>query len=238
MKGKTILQIVLGVVIVALAVVLYGSITKPQKFDNEFKVRRDACASKLKAIRTLEEAYKQTYNVYCGDFDTLLNRLMNEDSLLISQRVMNQEAIAAAQAKDPEFDINEVPQLEAIKKGYMKLVQTYVNPVAQLREQGKLTYKDKDGVSHEYTDEDLVNLRYVPYPQGTKQEFKLDAGMVDRAGLKVPVFECKVHLRDLMSDMDRQEVNNKIASIERVPGKYAGWKVGDMTQSITDGNFE
>lgn len=238
MKGKTIIQIVLAVAIVALAVVLYRSITKPMKFDNEFKVRRDACATKLKAIRTLEEAYKQTYTVYCGNFDTLLNRLMNEDSLLISQRVMNQEAINAAQAKDPNFDVNDVPQLEAIKKGYMKLVQTYVNPIAQLREQGKLSYKDQDGVSHEYTDEDLMNLRYVPYPEGTKNEFKLSAGMLDRAGLKVPVFECSVDLKDLMSDMPAQDVANKIASIERVPGKYAGWKVGDMNQSITDGNFE
>ncbi|MDY5969166.1 MAG: hypothetical protein SPJ13_04015 [Bacteroidales bacterium] len=238
MKGKTIIQIVLAVTIVALAVVLYRSITKPMKFDNEFKVRREACATKLKTIRTLEDAYKQTYGVYCGDFDTLFSRLMKEDSLLISQRVMNQEAISAAQAKDPNFDVNDVTQLEAIKKGYMKLVQTYVNPIAQLREQGKLSYKDKDGVMHEYTDEDLLNMRYVPYPKGTKNEFQLEAGMLDRSGLKVPVFECKVDLKDLMSDMDAQDVANKIASIERVPGKYAGWKVGDMTQSITDGNFE
>jgi hypothetical protein len=61
MKGKTIIQIVLGVVIVALAFLLYSSIMKPVRFENEYNKRRDACAEKLKAIRTLEEAYKVTY---------------------------------------------------------------------------------------------------------------------------------------------------------------------------------
>lgn len=232
MKSKTIVQIVLAIAIVGLAVVLYKSITKPVKFNNEYNVRRDACATKLKAIRTLEEQYKLTYGSYCGDFDTLVNRLYSEDSLKISQRVINYEAIPA------DVDINEIPQLEAIKKGYMKLVETYVNPIAQLREQKKLNYKDADGFTHEFTDEEICNLRYVPYPKGKKQEFQLDAGVIERAGLKVPVFECKVDLKDLLSDMNQQDVDNKIASIERVPGKYAGWKVGDMNQSITDGNFE
>lgn len=232
MKTKTIIQVLLAIVIVGLAFWLYTSIMKPVRFDNEYNVRREACAAKLKAIRTLEEQYKLTYAVYCGDFDTLVNRMMTEDSLRITQKVFNYSAIPA------DVDINEVPQLEAIKKGYLKLVETYVNPIAQLREQGKLRYKDADDVSHDLTDEDIRDLRYVPYPKGTKKEFQLDAGIIERAGLKVPVFECKVDLKDLLSDMDEQDVANKIASIERVPGKYAGWKVGDMTQSITDGNFE
>jgi hypothetical protein len=232
MKPKTIIEVFLAIVIVGLSFWLYTSIMKPVRFDNEYNVRREACATKLKAIRTLEEQYKLTYGTYCGSFDTLINRLMNEDSLKITQKVINYAAIPA------DVDINEVPQLEAIKKGYMKLVETRVNPIAQLREQGKLKYKDADGESHEFTNEDITNLRYIPYPKGTKNEFKLDAGILSRAGLKVPVFECKVDLKDLLSDMDEQQVANKIASIERVPGKYAGWKVGDMNQSITDGNFE
>ena len=38
--------------------------------------------------------------------------------------------------------------------------------------------------------------------------------------------------------MDHQQVINRIAEIEKVSGRYAGWKVGDMTQAVTDGNFE
>ena len=58
MKIRPIIQIVLGIVIVGLAVMLYSSIMKPMRFENEYNKRRDACAEKLKAIRALEDAYK------------------------------------------------------------------------------------------------------------------------------------------------------------------------------------
>jgi hypothetical protein len=42
----------------------------------------------------------------------------------------------------------------------------------------------------------------------------------------------------LLKDLDEQLVVNKIAEIHEVKDRYAGWKVGDMTQAVTDGNFE
>lgn len=232
MKGKTIIQIVLGVVIVALAFLLYNSIMKPVRFENEYNKRRDACAEKLKAIRTLEEAYKVTYGSYTGSFDTLINRLMNEDSMKTVVKVTNYDKIPA------DVDINEVPEKEAVEKGYVTRQEVFINPVAKLREDKKLPTIDATGHTVQMTDEQIINLRYVPYPKGETNEFDLQAGMVDKSGFLVPVFECKVSLSMLLSDMDHQQVVNKIAEIEKVSGRYAGWKVGDMTQPVTDGNFE
>ena len=232
MKGKTIIQIVLGVVIVALAFLLYNSIMKPVRFENEYNKRRDACAEKLKAIRTLEEAYKVTYGSYTGSFDTLINRLMNEDSMKTVVKVTNYDKIPA------DVDINEVPEKEAVEKGYVTRQEVFINPVAKLREDKKLPTIDATGHTVQMTDEQIINLRYVPYPKGEQNEFDLQAGMVDKSGFLVPVFECKVPLSMLLSDMDHQQVVNKIAEIEKVAGRYAGWKVGDMTQPVTDGNFE
>ncbi|MCF0212221.1 MAG: hypothetical protein HUK17_04935, partial [Bacteroidales bacterium] len=165
MKLKTIFQIVLAVAILGLAYLLFDSITKPMKFENEFVTRRDACAKNLKAIRTLEEVYKQTYGCYTGSFDTLINRLMNEDSLLIKQEVVNRMRIPA------DVSVDDMPKLEAIKKGYISVVEMHVNPIAQLREQNKLNWTDADGKVHTFSDEDIKNLRYVPYPKGEKNEF-------------------------------------------------------------------
>ena len=232
MKGKTIIQIVLGVVIVALAFLLYNSIMKPVRFDNEYTKRRDACAEKLKAIRTLEDAYKVTYGSYTGSFDTLINRLMNEDSMKTVVKVTNYDKIPA------DVDINEVPEKEAVEKGYVTRQEVYINPITKLREDKKLPTIDATGHTVQMSDEQIVNLRYVPYPKGEKNEFDLKAGMIDKSGFMVPVFECKVPLSQLLSDMDNQQVVNKIAEIEKVAGRYAGWKVGDMTQPVTDGNFE
>ncbi len=232
MKGRTIIQILLGIVIIALAVVLYNSIQKPMRFDNEYTKRRDACAEKLKAIRTLEDAYKLTYSTYCGSFDTLINRLMTEDSMKVVSKVINYDKIPA------DVDINEITELEAVKQGYISRVEILVNPITKLREDGKLPIIDANGHKRQLTDEEIRNLRYVPYPKGEKNEFELEAGMLEKSGFLVPVFECKVPLTVLLSDMDKQLVVNKIAEINEVKGRYAGWKVGDMNQAVTDGNFE
>ncbi len=232
MKGKTIIQIVLGVVIIALAVILYNSIMTPVRFENEYNKRRDASAEKLKAIRTLEEAYKMTYGKYTGSFDTLVNRLMNEDSMRVVSKIINYDVIPE------DVDINETPEGEAVKKGYITRKEIFINPITKLREDGKLPIIDATGHTRQLTDEEIANLRYVPYPKGEKNEFDLQAGMLEKSGFWVPVFECKVPLSQLLSDMDHQLVVNKIAEIEKVSGRYAGWKVGDMTQAVTDGNFE
>lgn len=232
MKAKTIIQILLAVLIVGLAYVLYDSIMKPVRFDTEYTKRRDACAEKLKSIRTLEEAYKVTYGSYCGSFDTLIGRLMSEDSMRVVSKVVNHDKIPA------DIDINEMPENEAVKLGYISRVEMLVNPIAKLREDGKLPMIDANGHKRQLNDEEIKNLRYVPYPKGEENEFELRAGMLEKSGFFVPVFECQVSLQTLLSDMDHQLVVNKIAEVTEVPGRYAGWKVGDMTQAVTDGNFE
>ncbi len=232
MKIRPIIQIVLGVVIIALGIMLYNSIMKPMRFENEYNKRRDACAEKLKAIRTLEEAYKVTYGTYCGSFDTLINRLLTEDSMRVVSKVINYDKIPA------DVDINETPEREAIEKGYITRAEVLINPIAKLREDGKLPILDVTGHTRQMTDEEIKNLRYVPYPKDEQNEFELQAAMLEKSGFFVPVFECKVSLETLLSDMDKQQVVNKIAEIEKVAGRYAGWKVGDMTQAVVDGNFE
>lgn len=232
MKIRPIIQILLGIVIIGLAVMLYNSIMKPMRFENEYNKRRDACAEKLKAIRTLEEAYKITYGSYCGSFDTLITRLMTEDSMKTVVKITNYDKIPA------DVDINEVPENEAVQKGYVSRSEVFINPIVKLREDKKLPIIDANGHTRQLTDEEIQNLRYVPYPKEEKNEFELQAGMLEKSGFFVPVFECKVALSLLLGDMDHQQVINRIAEIEKVSGRYAGWKVGDMTQAVTDGNFE
>lgn len=227
MKSRSLIQIILGLVIVGLAIWLYSSMMKPVKFDNEYTKRRDACAEKLKAIRTLEEAYKNTYGCYTGSFDTLFNRLMNEDSLRVVNKKVNADAIAAAKAKDESFEVDNLSEADQIKNGYKILVTEYVNPIENLRANNKL----------KISNEEILKLRYVPYPAGSKNEFELQAGYIEKSGYKMPVFECLVQMKNLLADLDHQLVINKLAELEQ-NHRFSGWKVGDMTQAITDGNFE
>jgi hypothetical protein len=108
-------------------------------------------------------------------------------------------------------------------------VVAYVNPIENLRANPKAKFN--------LTDEEILNLRYVPYPRGEKNEFQLDAGFIEKSGYQMPVFECKVMMADLLKDLDEQLVINKLAELDQNQ-RFPGWKVGDMTQAITDGNFE
>ena len=193
MKKRTLIQILLAVVIVGLGVWLYLSIMEPVKFDNEYTKRRDACAEKLKAIRTLEEAYKNTYGCFTGSFDTLFNRLLNEDSMKVVNKNINYDKIPE------DVEIDEMTESDAIKAGYISRVTEYVNPVENLRKNKKFTL----------TDEEILNLRYVPYPRDKKYDFDLQAGFIEKSGYQIPVFECLVNMEDLLADLDHQLVVNK-----------------------------
>ena len=137
MKKRTLIQILLALVIVGLAVWLYLSIMEPVKFDNEYTKRRDACAEKLKAIRTLEDAYKITYGCYTGSFDTLFNRLLNEDSMKVVNKNINYDKIPE------DVDINEMTEGDAIKAGYISRVVEYVNPIDNLRKNKKFALSNE-----------------------------------------------------------------------------------------------
>ncbi len=242
MKVRPIIQILLAFAIVGLAWLLYSSIMKPLNFENEFIKRRDVCAEKLKSIRTLEEAYKKTYGCYTSDFDTLFNRLLNEDSMRVISKQIIREAIPA------DVDINEVPENEAVKKGYIKRVEIFVNPVEKLRQDSALMITDaQTGRPRILTDQEIRDLRYVPYPKGSKEEFELYASKLDKSGFQVPVFLCQVSFDVLLKDLQDKYgdlIMRKKADLdERTKAnpsnpQYAGWKVGDTLQAVTDGNFE
>jgi len=237
--GSLILKIVLGILIVFLIIMIFLSINRPQQRDAEYFVRRDACGEKLKVIRTLEETHKVAYGTYCGDFDTLLARMHRPEL-----RVMKKEK--AENAPDSVYDM---PESVAISKGWIVQKEAYVVPLDKLREDGKITL----------TDAQLEDVIYVPYThKQTKFTLKADsvAASLSGAGDKLPTFEAYVTLDELFADYtnaengkgikkfleiftgsDAQWLTNKKAELKDM-GRFLGWKVGDITAPVTEGNFE
>lgn len=248
MKVRTIIQIVLAVVIIGLGFLLFKNFKKDIDFDNEYTARRNACAEKLKVIRTLEEAYKQTYGVYCGNFDTLINRLMNEDSLLVNKEEYDEEAIAKAGIT--VHDVQNMASDEARTKGFIVERRGYVNPIEEFRK--KKDNKDfvirdpKSGVDRQITDDEIRNIRYVP-GFGKDKEFNL----VAKQNEGVWVFMAWIDFEDLYvgDKIDPVLLKNKIAAINEKSKKlldqnpdadpiYTSWRVGDTLKPETRGNFE
>ena len=78
MKKRTIFQIVLALVVIALGVWLFYIIVTPLRFDKEVSHREVAVIERIKDIRTAERAYKQLYSEYTGDFDELIRFVLND----------------------------------------------------------------------------------------------------------------------------------------------------------------
>lgn len=79
------------------------------------------------------------------------------------------------------------------------------------------------------------NLKFVPFTENDK--FNLDAGVIEKGGVKVNVFEASVPYSSILSGLDEQMLVNLIASKEQLE-RFPGLKVGSMTEASTDGNWE
>jgi hypothetical protein len=68
---SSILKVVLAIVVIVLGYLLYASIMKPIRFQEELTTRNSQIVSKLKDIRAAQSFYKQFNNAYTSSFDTL-----------------------------------------------------------------------------------------------------------------------------------------------------------------------
>ena len=96
---KTILQIVLGLIIVILAYLLYDSLMQPIRFRKEVNYRESLVVERLKQIRTLQVAYKDGYSQFTGSFDTLIDYYKTGTIITIKQTGSEDDSIAVAQGK-------------------------------------------------------------------------------------------------------------------------------------------
>lgn len=70
-----ILKIVLAIAVIILGFLLYSSIMKPIRFQEELTTRNAQIANRIKDIRTAQTFYKQFNNAYTSSFDTLFDFL-------------------------------------------------------------------------------------------------------------------------------------------------------------------
>jgi hypothetical protein len=114
---KTIIQIVLGVIVVVLAYLLYDSLMEPIRFNKAVEHRKELVVQRLKDIRELQVAYKDRYGRFAGGFDTLIN-FYKFDSLKIVKQVGSWDDSIAVAKKLVYSDTIKV----AVKDSLLKTV--------------------------------------------------------------------------------------------------------------------
>ena len=104
--------------------------------------------------------------------------------------------------------------------------------------------KVMDSLRGKRTDFNINDIKWVPFSQ-PQQQFELEAGTIERNGIKIPVFEAhtpyEVYLANPSAAFSEKEWNqrrdNAKAEKESI-NRYAGLKVGSMEEATTDGNWE
>jgi uncharacterized protein YpmB len=114
---KTILQIVLVIIILALGYFIYASIMEPVNFNKETAKREAQIIEKLRTIADAQVAHRTRYGVFTSDLDSLVNFIKN-DSI---------SAIVAI-GNVPEGMTEE----EAVKQGIVKRITNWNSVKSQV----------------------------------------------------------------------------------------------------------
>lgn len=209
---RTVIQILLVVAAIALTFFIYKSIQRPIEFDKAKEARYEATVAKLKDIRKAQLAYKDVYGQFTGSFDTLID-------FVIHDSVRNVRAIGELTDSMIEAKITEK---KAVEMGLL------------IRD----TIKESVLESLFGADYDANSLRFVPVP-GEQVEFHLGQTIITTgSGIKVPVFEAKVHNNVVLRGLDEQLVIN-LNDQRRTNDKYPGLRVGSLVETNNNaGNWE
>ena len=206
------IQFILGLAIIGLVYVVANLIYTPLSFDQQLEERNAEVIVKLKDIRAAHRAYKSKYQQFTGDFDSLINFILN-DSLTMERKLVDEDdSVAMAQ----------------LKKQGKKNIETY-----------NIAVVDTIFNPRKLTKEDIQNLRYIPHTDN-KVEFILEAAHVNAGNVKIPVVECRAPYKLYLDTVEyRQNVLNLIDDRVNNFNAYAGLKFGSMEGSNNEaGNWE
>lgn len=199
-KKLTIINIALVLISIFLAYKVYDSIRQPVVFENTKAEREVKVVQNLKDIRSTQVLFKQNYDRYTANFDSLIEFIRSGELPVVNI------------IPDP----NDTTFTKTINDtiGYIKVIDSLFSRRANFN---------------------VDALRYIPYTDN--QEFEIEAGYIVRGGMNVPVFEAKAPFKTYLNGLDEQRIRNAAAQEEAID-KYAGMKVGSMTEASIDGNWE
>ncbi|MBC8486785.1 MAG: hypothetical protein H8D45_12185 [Bacteroidetes bacterium] len=92
-----------------------------------------------------------------------------------------------------------------------------------------------DSLFNDRENYNVDHIKYIPYTDNVM--FDLDAGVIEKGGVNVHVFEAQALYDIILKGLNEQMVINLIAGKEQIE-KYPGIKVGSMTEASIDGNWE
>ncbi len=155
----------LGVLVVILGYFNYRSIQEPIDFNNKKTAIYAKVIQRLKDIREAEVAFKNEYNTYTGSFDSLGNFLKNDSVSVVKMFGAVPDGMTEEQALDSGIvrrDTSRIPAFDYV----------YSDEYLETRIKSVELHPD--------------SLSIIPV---SGKQFDLDAGIVEKNNIRVPVFK-------------------------------------------------
>lgn len=214
---KILTLVVFPAIIIVLGYLLVASIMKPVRFEQEVDKRKDVAVERLKAIRTLEVAFKGEHGRFTASLDSLVDFYNNGEMTVVRQIGSMDDSLAVARKQVKREEI-KVPVKDTLFKDRPDLVLDslrYVPFTNKMPIEINTVIKQVSGIP--------VPLFEAKLPYGVRPE------AVD--GVKQPFV-------GLLQGMDEQLIINLNADRED-QGRYSGLMVGSIDNPNNNaGNWE
>ena len=227
---KTVLNVILGIIVIFLVYICYNSIMGPINFDKEKALREKAIIARLIEIRSAQQEYRTMHDgAYTASFDTLIHFVKTAKLPFI----MKVGALTDDQLNNGMTEKKAVALIEKAKKT------------------GNWSEVEKEGLQNFRRDTMWVavmdtifpkgfnadSLAYVPFGNGAKFDMKIRQDTT-KAGAPLNLFQAEVPYDTYLGDLNKQELIN-LKDMQEKLGKYCGLKVGDIEQPNNNaGNWE
>ena len=208
-KFKPFLNVALWLLIAFLGYQTYMSIYEPIQFNKVKNKRYTEVIKSLIDIRDAELAHRQVTGKFTDSFDNLV-KFIDTAEYTITQR------------RDSSIiDVELTKRYGVDTTKDIVIVDTL----------GTVSVKD----SLFKTSSRFKTMMNVPGAEGEK--FKLQAGIIEQNGFKIPVFEASVTKKVILADQNKDLImqENQVVSVDGVNGDKL--KVGSMNEVNTNGNW-
>ena len=228
---KKVINVILGVCVLALLFICWRSIADTQQFDAEVSAREDVVKARLMEIRSAEEAWKlQNDGVYCDNWDALIDFVKNGKLPIVKkQGVLSDEQM--------DKGLTEASAAAIVNSGDEKAIKE--NGLENFR-RDTLWVSLIDSL---YNYEGFVadSMRYIPFSQGDTFEI-IAVPNTTRSGSIIQVMECNAPDSSFLKGMGKagkRLIYNRQEDAD-AKGAYAGLKIGDAGNNWNNnaGNWE
>jgi hypothetical protein len=225
MKVKTLFNILLIVVALALALLATRSILRPEKYKISYNQRAEEVKARLMTIRAVQAVYRNEFKRYAGDIDSLVDFVNNGTVSVIKTT-----------GEIPE----DMSEEAAYKAGLIKKV------VDVIPAKDKILEADPN-----LTAESLKNFELIPYCDGKK--FEIQLGKLTSKTYEIPVYRIDVSLDDILANLDKtispkeaglftKLINSLfytgLAAETQYKSQYKPMWLGSLSDSSTSGSWE